>query len=154
MTNSGWCRWRVGKPLIHADGGPARTRACGQGSNDDAFRVDKDIRYSYSFLPISCSRQYSADDETSPTAPGIRRERAPCYGMHQGIPIPRPQCHNAMINKRNGGRGTAKVTRQNMSSPERDNRGPNQRYIGAARGNEVPQPSSLHAGIGISRSFP
>ena len=34
--------------------------------------------------------------ETSPTVPGIRRERAPRHGIHQGIPIPRPLCHNAM----------------------------------------------------------
>ena len=37
---------------------------------------------------------------------------------------------------------------------ERGNRVPKQRYIGAVMGNETPCSSGMHAGIGISRSFP
>jgi len=35
--------------------------------------------------------------------PEIRRERAPCYGTHQGTMIPRPQCHNPIISMGSGG---------------------------------------------------
>ena len=40
-----------------------------------------------------------------------------------------------------------------MPSPERGNRSPKQRYIGASVGNEAPYTSGMQAGIGISRSF-
>jgi len=42
----------------------------------------------------------SVTRDVSPRVLGIRRERAPRHGTHQGIPIPRPLRHNAMNSMR------------------------------------------------------
>jgi hypothetical protein len=59
-----------------------------------AFKLNKQLKYRRNLMFMA---------SPSCPSPGAPR-RTDCQWMHQGTPIPRSECHNAMISERDGGR--------------------------------------------------